>query len=464
MRTRTTPRSWLAVVGTLAVVATIAPPAVAQGPSLPPGSTQIVSLADDGSQGDDLSSYDQPSENQQPALLNMQQPAAFESMPVASGAAEGSWSIVSSPNSPQPASVLSAVACVSASDCWAVGSSWVYTVGPAPTLIEHWDGTSWSIIPSPNRRTDAFNVLNDVTCVSATDCWAVGGYQGFDGTVGGNPHSLIMRWDGTSWTIVPEPNASDSIYNQLFAVTCVSSSDCWAVGETFTDSTQQVLIEHWDGTAWTIVDSPSTVQPFVRGVTCVSADDCWLVGSANGGTLVEHWDGIAWAIVPSPNVDRTNRLTGVTCVSAQDCWAVGHASGLDPVTKQTSPARTLIARWNGTAWSIIASPNSSATNANLFSGVTCTSATNCWTVGSYYAAGGAGTGTGVIAQTLIQRWDGTSWAIVTSPNARAAQDNVLNDVTCVSASDCWTVGYVSPANVGVQPESQTLIEHFTVPR
>jgi hypothetical protein len=76
-------------------------------------------------------------------------------------------------------------------------------------------------------------------------------------------------------------------------------------------------------------------------------------------------------------------------------------------------------------------------------------AADCWAVGYYF--------TGSVVQTLIERWDGTSWAIVTSPNPSASLNNLLYGVTCVSASDCWAMGYYTTAN-GVD---QTLAEHYT---
>ena len=81
---------------------------------------------------------------------------------------------------------------------------------------------------------------------------------------------------------------------------------------------------------WSIVTSPNATPPpgnnKLRGVTCVSASDCWAVGGNGFQTLIERWDGTSWAIVSSPNTSATqaNHLNGVTCVSASDCWAVGY--------------------------------------------------------------------------------------------------------------------------------------------
>src|SRR5206468_2374658 len=129
----------------------------------------------------------------------------------------GSWSIVTSPNTSTTQNNLLGVTCVSASDCWTVGS-YVAGSGAPRTLIEHWDGTAWAIVPSPNASLPN-NVLSGVTCVSASDCWAVGYYI----TASGVYQTLIERWDGTAWAIVNSPNAWQMNRHNAFA--CVSASD-----------------------------------------------------------------------------------------------------------------------------------------------------------------------------------------------------------------------------------------------
>jgi hypothetical protein len=376
-------------------------------------------------------------------------------MALASGA-QSNWSIVTSPNTSTTQNNLLGVTCVSASDCWAVGS-YVASSGAPRTLIEHWDGTAWAIVPSPNASLPN-NVLSGVTCVSASDCWAVGYYVSGPSVY----QTLIERWDGTSWVIVSSPNAAQ--INLLNGVTCRSASDCWAIGYSEivgagTLNIDQTLIERWDGTAWTIVTSPNASawpKNFLFGVTCVSASDCWaigfsqsLVGTSNiNQTLIERWDGTAWAIVSSPNTLAAldNYLDGVTCVSASDCWAVGYYGNVSMTAWQT-----LIEHWDGTAWAIVNSPNTSTTQRNYLYGVTCVSASECWAVG--LSVNGSG-----FSQTLIERWDGTSWAIVSSPSTSASQYNFLYGVTCVSATDCWAVGYYYNGSV-----SLTLTEHYAVP-
>ncbi len=369
------------------------------------------------------------------------------------------WSVFTSPN-PSGGGLLTGVTCASASNCWAVG----YT-NPTPgggihqTLIEQWNGTSWTIVTSPNTSPNQYNELHGVTCLSASDCWAVGFYYN------GAYQTLTEHWNGSSWAIVTSPNSSATQSNQLYAVTCVSGSDCWAAGDYVVtdilgDQFFQTLVEHWNGTSWTIVSSPNTItvagHPLASNVfysvTCASASDCWAVGYSDNGnafvgeplqTLIEHWNGSSWAIVTSPNNGTaTNLLTGVTCVSASQCLGVGfYFNGV---------FQTLIEQWNGSSWAIVTSPNTSATENNTLGGVTCPSTSQCWTVGESDDSS--------ITHTLIEQWNGTSWAIVSSPNP-SVQSNELFGVTCPSMSECWAVGI--HAESGAIP--QTLIEHYTAP-
>src|SRR5438552_2830988 len=154
---------------------------------------------------------------------------------------------------------------------------------------------------------------------------------------------------------------------------------------------------------------------FVCGVPATSASDGW----AAGCTPIEHWNGTTWSIVTSPN---TGGLSGVTCTSPSDCWAVGsYRNGFYN--------QTLIEHWNGTAWSIVTSPNTSTTQSNGLSGVTCTSASNCWAVGSYYNLSIIKTQP---HHTLTERCTGTALSIVTSPTTTTTDYNQLIDVAFAS--------------------------------
>ena len=112
------------------------------------------------------------------------------------------WSIVPSPNSGSIEDTLNAVSCISAS-CTAVGYYYASAQSQSQTLIEQWDGTSWSVAPSPNTSTSQQNTLLGVSCVPASECTAVGSYQASTSV----SQTLIEQWNGTAWSIVPSPNA-----------------------------------------------------------------------------------------------------------------------------------------------------------------------------------------------------------------------------------------------------------------
>src|SRR6266699_3411654 len=108
----------------------------------------------------------------------------------------------------------------------------------------------WSVVPSPNG--DSSSGLSGVAAVSANDIWAVG----TSGSQRGSGQTVIEQWDGTQWSVVQSPSTG-SLYNTLTSVAVVSASDIWAVGWQANGGPSQTLIEHWNGTQWSVVPSPS---------------------------------------------------------------------------------------------------------------------------------------------------------------------------------------------------------------
>ena len=237
-----------------------------------------------------------------------------------------SWKVVPSPNigsQTQPTNnTLTGVTAVSANDVWAVG----YAGGE--NLIEHWNGKIWSIVPSPNIGTNA-NFLYGVSAISATDIWAVGDTPG--GVRSGSV-TLTEHWNGKTWSIVPSPN-SGTLGSYLNGVSALTSNNVWSVGSYDQNygSPAPSLIEHWNGYSWTIVPSPSPASGgnLLESVVAISTNDAWAVGSLyNSGsteeTLIEHWDGHSWTVVPSPNPGTTsNDFFSVSASSVHNVWAAG---------------------------------------------------------------------------------------------------------------------------------------------
>jgi hypothetical protein len=206
------------------------------------------------------------------------------------------------------------------------------------------DCQSWTFGQPPSPGTQD-NELNGVAVLSACDAWAAGTTR----NSGGTTQTLIEHWDGSSWTVVPSPSPGTT-GNGLASVRALSPTDIWAVGVFSTSSVDKTLILHWNGTTWQQVPSPSPGAAFseLSAVTAVSASDAWAAGDYSNGpgtsqTLILHWNGTAWTKIPSPHPGSFSFLAGVAATSAGNAWAAGERG--TPTGDQT-----LILHWNGTTW------------------------------------------------------------------------------------------------------------------
>jgi len=206
------------------------------------------------------------------------------------------WTQVPSPNLSQPAQ-LSAVSAASPSDVWAVGAS--ATSNPR-TLVLHWNGTAWAQVPSPNPGI-GHSALSGVDALSPSDAWAVGSYDTGRGTRISSKN-LVLHWNGASWTQVASPSPGPAPTDDfLGGVSALSPSDAWAVGLSLTRTNDsRTVVLHWNGASWTQVASPSPAGQGgseLLGVSARSAGDAWAVGLVvrhNLSTLVLHWNGARW--------------------------------------------------------------------------------------------------------------------------------------------------------------------------
>jgi hypothetical protein len=323
------------------------------------------------------------------------------------------------------------------------------------TLTMHWDGVAWRVVASPNPSTTDQNILQDVSSTSTGggsylgSTWAVGYYL----DSGGRERTLAMRWDTSQWTVIPSPNVGTD-HNTLGGVAGMSSVDVWAVGNYVdpTSSMYHTLTMHWDGLQWSVVSSPSvaSVDNYLEDIVVVSAADIWAVGytvdsNGNQRPLSMHWNGTQWSIIATPNVGAENsRLKSVAAVSASDVWAVGYH---EPT--QAGYAQTLVEHWDGTQWSVVSSPNAGPYHNYLY-GAFADSAGHVLAVG-YYLDGTTG-----MLRTLVEGLDGTQWRVVPSPNIEGIH-NILFGVTVLPSGDLWAVGQDYNSVTGGQ---RTLIERF----
>jgi len=315
------------------------------------------------------------------------------------------WQRVPSPDAPgrRTSSFLNAVAATSRRDAWAVGES---NSGGGSTLIERWNGKAWKVTPSPSVRRH-FNFLSAVAATSRNDAWAVGWVLTGPGS---GTQTLIEHWNGTAWLAVPSPNVSKRDQNILNGVTVISPSDVWAVGDYFAGSKPpQTLIEHWNGTNWAIVPSTNplgaTSPDHLNGVSAVSPGDIFAVGDlgdvfAPTSTMILRWKGSSWKQVASPSSDTADEsLLAVSAVSASDAWAVGSFS-----SQTSSESPPLILRWNGAKWRAVRTPVPHGSISNDLTSVAAISAKSAWAVGS--TQGGPRQG------PLLLRWNGARWTVV----------------------------------------------------
>lgn len=333
----------------------------------------------------------------------------------------GDWTTVASPSAGKGANNLLGVASVDDNNVWSVGSSFNTQLSAYRTLIEHWDGTRWSIVRSPDANT-SWNFLNDIAVTSASDIWAVG-----QALTGNFYNTLIERWNGRQWQIIPSPNVS-GVSNILQGLSVISANDVWAVGYTQISNVFKPLSLHWDGAAWSIVATPG--QARLNSVAGVATNDVWAVGVTEPAeqSLTMHWNGNAWSTVPSPN-DSTedNILWGVSAIASNDVWAVGAAGSL----------KTLGIHWDGTKWNLVPTPTFTSNVSNeVLVGIVARSSTDIWAVGQFLLPL-----LGSAEQTLTEHWDGTSWSVIASPNAKNS-NNRLSAVTVTPNGTLWSVGTV----------------------
>jgi hypothetical protein len=263
-----------------------------------------------------------------------------------------SWAQVRTPN-PKGGGYFNAVTATSAGNAWAVGLA--APGGPgvpsqAVPLIEHWDGKHWTIQKIQLPAGGGF--FTAVAATSSSDAWAVGSTG--PASEGTGQRTLIEHWNGRTWSLVPSPNVPGSSANFLKGIAAVSSHSAWAVGGSPVGGPFKTMVLYWDGAHWTLVPSPTPAgDAILSAVTATWTHNIWAVGlthlshylcGPNCQTLVEHWNSKKWKVLPSPNPpsDYLNALQGVSGASRNDIWAVG----------TTDFANTLILHWNGRTWSV----------------------------------------------------------------------------------------------------------------
>jgi len=316
--------------------------------------------------------------------------------------------------------VDNAVSCVNADFCMAVGAPASLDLSP---FAEFWNGTTWAevALPEVNGQSGPKVQLAGVSCVTAQFCIAVGNVVS-----GGAEAPLIEQWNGSAWTVV---QSSGSAATGLEDVSCLNVGFCMAVGFGGA-TTSSVFVEQWDGATWTpsSVPNPGTdADAFAYGVSCTTTTFCTMVGTAgtppSGAAYVASWDGTTWTPSTLTNSFPDAILESVSCVGVTFCTAAGTIGQLGN--------KALIDSWSAAGgWVQATVPTA---QGKLF-GVSCFSATACTAVGEYVPGGGA-------SATLVFTWNGLSWSQpANTPDAPGGLPTIFFDVACVTNWSCVAVG------------------------
>jgi hypothetical protein len=365
----------------------------------------------------------------------------------ARGAATGSiWKVEATVNpqamAPSPTnSTLAGVSATGPGEAWAAGTFEDQKALDHP-LAEHRSGGTWTRVPVPQPAGQQA-LLNAVDDLSPGNAWAVG--TSFGGGVGATAagRTLIEHWNGTSWSIVPSPNPAAGVPGDADVLTAISGTgpgDLWAAGWDNNGVTISLLFEHWNGSTWTAATSPTPLKSaqFANAITAISPDNVWAVGTdetRESQTLSAHWDGTAWSIVPTPNLTHAgnaqNMLTGVSADGAGNVWASGLADNVNGQNLRVP----YVLHWTGAQWVMTKVPNL-GTEGSRLNGIQVLSPADAWAVGQTQESNGA-------ILTLTERYNGSAWTIVPSPDPGSLanlSDNSLDAVTTAGAGNLFAVG------------------------
>jgi hypothetical protein len=305
------------------------------------------------------------------------------------------------------------LSCSGASFCIAVGTASSGT--SLVNVIDQWNGKKWSAVVAPDKAKSQ-NELRGVNCPSTNFCMATGF------AIYGKIHREVpesVTWNGTHWILSTWYQSLGTGY--MGPVSCGGTSFCVTVDSYGTYGSGNAYSAAWNGTAWT--NAPTNCRTngdcFLDGITCVKTF-CMTVGSVDpyqppDQTLVEDWNGTAWSVVPSADTSpsESNDLYAVKCLSSTSCFAVGG------VELTSGPWEPLIENWNGASWTV---QTLTGSGTDSLSSVSCSSQSNCIAIGPSFAV----------------RWNGAAWTEMSAPAG-------LSAVRCVSTTFCLAVGGATSA-------------------
>ena len=286
------------------------------------------------------------------------------------------WTAVRTPNTgPNFSSFYGATA--SDGWAWAVGER-LNANYQDRGLIEAWNGHAWSIAdnPQPGSVRDMFFAAS---ALSPSDVWVVGDQEGSNGLF----ETLAEHWDGSSWSVLPTPDPGSS-GNHLYAVDAVSPDNVWAAGQQLgAQYPDNGLVEHWDGHSWSVVILPasSSASVLLDGLAVGSDGTVWVAGEADspqgGRPLIEYYQAGVWqvAALPASAGSVWTNLYAITVVGST-VWAVG--TYVDPATDNNN---ALVLSGQDGAFNVDQAPDPGS-GSNILGGLTAIDG-QLWAAGVY---------------------------------------------------------------------------------
>jgi len=359
---------------------------------------------------------------------------------------------------PDGTNQFTSVALLSANDVWLAGENFAPGAQNRP-LVEHWNGHTWQALFPLDPGAVGGN-LDGIAAISDSDVWVVGSTY----TTPADLFPLAEHWDGHTWRLLPSFKFTGYHgFSKLTGVTALASDDVWAVGSAPGGGFTQTLVEHWDGSAWRRVPSPNVADENNQfaSISALSANNIWAVGTSQGYygsqlTLTEHWDGSRWSIVQSPDPSRTaNALSSVAVAWSNDVWAVGvmlpnltsltsaggYQQARDPVQFETEG---LIEHWDGQKWQVVSFPKKGEHLVLL--SVTAYSSLDVWAAGFFVVDDSQ---QGQVFHGLLLHWDGSAWHSTEDPRAQ-----YIDNIATSAAGGLWSTGLtVPPRNSGARQQA-----------
>jgi hypothetical protein len=255
--------------------------------------------------------------------------------------------------------IIYSISALPSGEVWAVGEWSAYSIAAF-----RWNGNHWSLTPGPSSLQGK-SVLYDVAGTSSDDVWAVGAYSD-----GAKDNSLVLHWNGSDWHVVETPN-NCSGDQQLSGLYAISPNDVWAVGRCSDGTigsltqTDRTLVQRWDGKKWTVVPSPNySAGQIIKSssldtISGTANNNLWAIGNywdtnGTGGywtqPLVEHWNGYEWRVVsfPYPGISTMSNTSDLVVIDSNEVWVTGFIAA--------GTLRPLLVRWDGSQWQEVSAP------------------------------------------------------------------------------------------------------------